>query len=240
MNPNLYVRDPETSELGRNIVRQSIALIHDLGFEEFTFKKLAQNIGTTEAGIYRYFENKHRLLTYIITWFWTSMEYRLVFHTNNLPNARAKIQTAIRLLSFGQEDMFLAEHIDKELIKDVVISESNKAYLTKHVNEDNRAMLFKPYKDLCHRIAAMFLEYSEAFPYPHSLASTLIETIHHQMFFSNHLPRLTDFGEDEQRDGLQDYCECLIFSALDVFKTVSVATRTSNQFSAVHRKKPGS
>jgi hypothetical protein len=30
--------------------------------------KLAKD--TTEAGIYRYFENKHLLLTYIISWYW--------------------------------------------------------------------------------------------------------------------------------------------------------------------------
>ncbi len=227
MNPNLYIRDPESSELGRNIVRQSIELIHELGFEEFTFKKLAHNIGTTEAGIYRYFENKHRLLTYIITWFWTSMEYRLVFHTNNLPNPRAKIAAAIKLLAFGQEDMFLSEHIDKDLVKDVVVSESNKAYLTKHVNEDNRAMLFKPYKDLCHRIATLFLEYCEHFPYPHSLASTLIETIHHQMFFKTHLPGLTDFGGQENANALQEYCEFFIFSALDRFSTAGIIPRLS-------------
>ena len=37
--------------------------------EEFTFRKLAQKINTTEASVYRYFENKHRLLIYILAWY---------------------------------------------------------------------------------------------------------------------------------------------------------------------------
>ncbi|MEJ7912060.1 MAG: helix-turn-helix domain-containing protein, partial [Chitinophagaceae bacterium] len=62
MNEKLFLRDPEQSELGQKIIRQSIALIYEKGFESFTFKKLAEDITTTEAGVYRYFENKHRLL----------------------------------------------------------------------------------------------------------------------------------------------------------------------------------
>jgi len=64
MNPKLYLRDPEQSELGRNIIRNSIELIHEMGFEDFTFKKLSQQVGTTEASIYRYFVNKTRLFGY--------------------------------------------------------------------------------------------------------------------------------------------------------------------------------
>jgi AcrR family transcriptional regulator len=61
MNNNLFLRDPEETELGREIIKNSIILIHKTGFESFTFKKLAEKIGTTEAGIYRYFENKHQV-----------------------------------------------------------------------------------------------------------------------------------------------------------------------------------
>ena len=56
----IYLKDPESSELGQKIIKNSIELIDDIGFEAFTFKKLAESIGTTEAGVYRYFENKHK------------------------------------------------------------------------------------------------------------------------------------------------------------------------------------
>ena len=60
MNEKLFVRNPEQTELGRKIIQFGIQLIQENGFESFTFKKLAEEIGSTEAGIYRYFENKHR------------------------------------------------------------------------------------------------------------------------------------------------------------------------------------
>ena len=75
VNKNIYLRDPEGTELGKEIVKHSIELIYKLGFEQFTFKKLALEIGSTEATVYRYFENKHRLLLYILNWYWCYMEY---------------------------------------------------------------------------------------------------------------------------------------------------------------------
>ena len=84
MNEKLFLRDPEQTELGKKIIRHSIQLIYKNGFELFTFKKLAEDIGTTEAGIYRYFENKHRLLIYITAWYWGWLQYRVVFNTNNI------------------------------------------------------------------------------------------------------------------------------------------------------------
>ena len=62
VNPDIYLKDPESSELGRKIINHSIALIDELGFEQFTFKKLGVRIASNESSIYRYFENKHMLL----------------------------------------------------------------------------------------------------------------------------------------------------------------------------------
>jgi AcrR family transcriptional regulator len=43
-------------------VKNGLILINKIGFEEFTFKKLSIEISTTEASIYRYFENKHQII----------------------------------------------------------------------------------------------------------------------------------------------------------------------------------
>jgi AcrR family transcriptional regulator len=218
MNPNLYVKDPEATDLGKKIIKQGILMIRDLGMEEFTFKKLAQQIGTTEAGIYRYFENKHRLLTYILTWFWTWQEYQVVFHTNNLKDTGQKINVVILILTFQLEDKFIADHIDKHALHQIAISESDKSFLTKHVLADNEAKLFKPYKDLCHRVAMIFLEYNPDYHFSHSLASTLIETAHHQTYFKEHLPSLTDFGPGEHYKNLTRFITDLIFGVLNARK----------------------
>ena len=86
MNEKLYIRNPELSDLGKKIIKHSILLIHKNGFELFTFRKLAESIGTTEASIYRYFENKHRLLIYLTAWYWNWLEYQINFQTNNIKN----------------------------------------------------------------------------------------------------------------------------------------------------------
>lgn len=218
MNPALFLRDPESSELGRNIINKGILMIYELGFEEFTFKKLANEIGTTEASVYRYFENKHRLLTYITTWFWTWMEYEVVFHTNNLKDNAEKIRVIIDLLALDKAGNTHFAHVDKKILQGIAIAEGDKSYLTRHVTEDNQARLFKPYKDLCHRIAEIFLSYRAGYPFPHSLASTLIETAHHQSYFKDNLPRLTDFGGQKDAKQLKAYLEHLVFSALDGYK----------------------
>jgi AcrR family transcriptional regulator len=214
MNPKLSLRDPEQSELGRNIIRTAIRMMWEMGFEEFTFKKLALQIGTTEASIYRYFENKHKLLIYLTTWFWTWLEYQLVFHTNNLQQPTEKINMVIKLLTFQLHDQFAADYIDKMLLHQITVAEGDKAFLTKHVAEDNRNRLFKPYKDLCARIASIFREYQPGYKYAHSLSSTLIETAHHQIYFKDNLPSLTDFGGVKETEPVAQFLHHLVYSAL--------------------------
>jgi hypothetical protein len=48
MNERLFLRDPESTDLGKKIVRQGIQMINEMGFEDVTFKKLAAEIGTSD------------------------------------------------------------------------------------------------------------------------------------------------------------------------------------------------
>lgn len=214
MNPKLYLRDPQQSTLGRNILQHSIGLIHTIGFEEFTFKKLAAEIGTTEASVYRYFENKHRLLIYIIAWFWTWMEYQLVYHTNNVKSSKEKILVVIKLMVFQLPDQFKFEHIDMNQLYQIAITEGSKSYLTRNVTQDNKDRLFKPYKDLCSRIADIFKEFNPTYKYPRSLSSTLLEMAHYQFYFKKNLPSLTDFANAKDNTGLVQFLQHLAFSSL--------------------------
>ena len=102
MNDKLFLRNPEESALGKKIVKHGLALINKLGFEDFTFKKLAIEINTTEATIYRYFENKHKLLVYLITWYWSFLEYKVVFSINNMTNSEIKLKTIIKIITEEQ------------------------------------------------------------------------------------------------------------------------------------------
>ncbi len=210
----LVHRDPEDTVLGRNIVRKGLVLMHELGFEQFTFKKLATEINTTEASIYRYFENKHRLLLYLLTWYWNYMEYLVLFNINNLVSPEDKIKRIINLLVSDLPNDHDLSGIDKIALHRIVLHESSKAYLVREVEEINQVHLFKPYKDLCTRIADIFKEYTPDYPYPRSLSSTLLEMSHVQYYFMLHLPSLTDFGKDKHPQYIIEYLEHLIFTAL--------------------------
>ena len=214
LNEKLFLRDPESSDLGRRILKSGIELIYKLGFEAFTFKKLAEEIKTTEASVYRYFENKHRLLLYIITWYWSYLEYQVVFSINNMTDVETKIRCVIDLLSRELDDTLGTIEFDKKALYNIVISESSKAYLSKEVDQNNEAQLFKPYKDLCGRIADLFSTYNADYPYPHSLASTVIEAAHFQYFFAQHLPRLTDVKNNKSEEVIKSFLEHLVFSTL--------------------------
>jgi AcrR family transcriptional regulator len=56
ISDKIFVKDPETSALGKKIIKESIILIDEKGFDNFTFKKLGERIGSNESSIYRYFE----------------------------------------------------------------------------------------------------------------------------------------------------------------------------------------
>lgn len=214
LNQKLYLKDPTHSQLGKKIVKHGLNLILELGFEQFTFKKLAAEIGTTEASVYRYFENKHRLLTYLINWYWTYLEYKILFHTKNLNNPETKLKKVIALLSEEPKNEGKGDEVSEKSAYELLMLEGSKAYLTRHVNRDNKAKFFKPYKDLCADFSAMIREYNPKYPFPHSLASTLLEMSHSQKYFMKYLPSLTDFGHEKTNVKLKAFLEHLLFQSI--------------------------
>lgn len=214
MNEALFLRNPESSELGKNILKHSVQLIYKMGFEAFTFKKLAEDIGTTEAGIYRYFENKHKLLVYLTAWYWGWLEFQISFHTNNIKDPIVKLKRVIKLLAKAVEDDEQTGYINESLLHQIIIAEGSKAYLTKQVGEDNKRQFFKPYKDLCAVIGNIILECSQNYKYPKSLASTIIEMAHFQNFFMNNLPSLTDFDKTKKESEIIAFLNDLVFTSL--------------------------
>ncbi|MBP0904032.1 TetR/AcrR family transcriptional regulator [Mariniflexile gromovii] len=215
MNEGLYLRNPEDTELGRKILKHSVELIYKLGFEAFTFKKLAEDIGSTEAGIYRYFENKHKLLIYITAWYFGWVEFQISFQTNNIEVPKVKLQKIISLLSFPIEDDIQTSYIDESLLHPVIVAEGSKAYLTKQVAENNKLQFFQPYKDLCTLIGNVILEYNPKYKFPKSLASTIVEIAHFQNFFMHNLSSLTDFGKRDKETEIVEFLNDLVFSSID-------------------------
>lgn len=198
----------------KKILHQSVQLIYNHGFEAFTFKKLAEEISSTEAGIYRYFENKHKLLVYLTAWYWGWLEFQISFHTNNIKDPVIKLKRVIKLLATAVEDDDQTNYINESLLHKIIIAEGSKTYLTKQVGEDNKRQFFKPYKDLCEVIGNIILACNPKYNYPRSLASTIVEMAHFQNFFMNNLPSLTDFGNTKEESDVVAFLDDLVFSSL--------------------------
>lgn len=197
INEKVFKKDPLSSDLGEKILRQSVELIEEIGFEDFTFKKLAQRISSTEASIYRYFENKHNLLAYLTMWYWSWMEYRIYIKTLNIEDPKVQLRKAINCLTEEIKEDLEVQQIDEKKLHRIVIMESSKVYMSKKVDQNNELGFFMVYKEVVQSIADIILEINSAFKYPHMLVSTVIEGAHHQRFFADHLPRLTDIVEGE-------------------------------------------
>ena len=215
VNEHLYLRDPEGTPIGREIVRYAIVLIEELGFEQFTFKKLAKEIGTTEATVYRYFVNKHRLLLYILNWYWSYLEYLFLVQLKGVESAQERMKKVLEILSNQLPDEYGEIGFDVQKLIQIVIKESSKSYLVKEVSEINKEQVFKPYKDLCDYIAQLIVEIKPSYKYPHSLASTIIESAHHQTYFTLYLPKLTDSSSYKGNDYTFEYLSDLVASLLD-------------------------
>ncbi|MGI9531729.1 TetR/AcrR family transcriptional regulator [Lutimonas sp.] len=195
LNPGLYLKDPQQSELGKRIIKHSILLIDELGFELFNFKKLAEEMKSTEASIYRYFENKHLLLTYLVSWYWEWLNYMMQIKTFNIEDPKRKLEIIIHTFVSISEENPSIDYVNESSLHNVVIAESTKVYHTKSVDEENIKGFFLNYKEIVSSVAEVILEIKPEFPYPHALASNLYEMTNNHFYFADHLPRLTDISK---------------------------------------------
>lgn len=195
VNEKLYVKNPETSDLGKKIIEHSILLIHEIGFESFTFKKLGDKIQSNESSIYRYFENKHKLLLYLSSWYWSWIEYRLVFATTNVSDAMEKLAKAIEIVTEEIKDDLSITHINESILNKIIIGEFTKTFLTKEVDEENKEGYFLVYKSVVNRIILMIEEVNPDYKYAKTLASTLVQGALHQHYLKEHFKNITNLSE---------------------------------------------
>ncbi|WP_298392791.1 TetR/AcrR family transcriptional regulator [Flavobacterium sp.] len=195
VNDKLYVKNPETSELGKKIIEQSILLIDEIGFENFTFKKLGEKISSNESSIYRYFESKHKLLLYLSSWYWGWIEYKLAFATTNVSNPMERLIKGITIVTEKVEDDSTTLHINESVLNRIIIQEFTKTLLTKEVDEENKIGFFLVYKRVINRIIEMITEVNPEYPYAKSLASSIVEGALHQHFLKDHLKTITNCNE---------------------------------------------
>lgn len=211
INAHAYVKNPLSSDLGKRILFNSIQLIHQQGFENITFKKIAQHINTSEASIYRYFENKHQLLLYLISWYWAWLFFKIKYETHNISNPETRLKNALKVITEDRVNDDRIVHISEQDLYDIVIAESTKIYLSSKVDMENEKGLFAGYKKLVGEINQIIQEINPDFIYGNMLISTVIEGVHHQKFFAAHLPKLTN---NINQNSIQEFYENLVLKTI--------------------------
>ena len=188
----IFIKDPESSTLGKRIVQNSILLIDEIGFDSFTFKKLGEKIGSNESSIYRYFESKHKLLLYLSSWYWAWIEYQLVIETHSISENKLKLSRAIDIVcrTINEDNNF--SHINEVKLNAIIINENSKSFLTKEVDQENKDGYFIIYKRIVKRLGDMIQNAQPNYPFATSLASTILEGSLHQHFLKDHFPSITD------------------------------------------------
>lgn len=182
IDSSLYLRDPEETPLGRSIIAESIMMLDEMGFEAFTFKKLATRINSTEASVYRYFKNKHQLLCYLVSWYWMWLEYLIGIRTRNLNDPRKQLELAIIALLEASHDDPNVPHIDESVLHRVVIAESARVYMTRTPEQENFQGMLEGYKLLCAKITELIRAIDPKYKYPRELMETLLLTAHNVVF----------------------------------------------------------
>lgn len=217
LNERLYIRDPQATVLGKKIIKFSILLIDEIGFEKFTFKKPAIKMQSTEASVYRYFENKHLLLLYLVSWFWEWVDYLIDVNTKNIVDATERLKKIIATLVFASKENPSIEYVNESVLHRLIISEGSKAYHTKSVDDENNEGLFLNYKRLVDKVSTVIASINPNFQYPRALASNLFEMTNNHIYFAQHLPQLTDVkvqGEDYSE--VDKMLQVFAFGMLDI------------------------
>jgi AcrR family transcriptional regulator len=200
LNDSLFIRDPQDTELGKKIIQSSIDLIHEVGFEKFTFKKLGKKISSTEASIYRYFTNKHMLLLFLNNWYWEWVKYLIQMNTLNIDNASKRMRLLLKSIVYASTENAATAYVNENKLHKIIINEGGKSYHTAAVDDENKQGLFSSFKVLVEVISDNILAVDPHFLYPHSLASNIFEMANNQSYFSEHLPRLTDIKSCETQN----------------------------------------
>ena len=195
VNDKLYVKNPETSELGKKIIEQSIILIDEMGFENFTFKKLGERIGSNESSIYRYFESKHKLMLYLSSWYWGWIEFKMAFATTNIDNPMERLKRAIKVVTEKIEDDARTLHVNESTLNKIIVEQFTKTLVTKEVDEENKEGFFLIYKRVVNKVIEMIIEVNPNYEFSKSLASSIVEGALHQHFLKDHLETITNCNE---------------------------------------------
>ncbi len=211
----LCIKDPQDTTYGKKLLSHAIVLMDELGFEKFTFKKLGIKMESSEVSIYRYFENKHLLLVYLNCWYWEWVSYLIDLRTMNITDAEEKLEKAIHCIIYAQAENKLTDYINERILFRLIMKESSKTYHIAAIDEENKYGFFLPYKELVGKISSTINEVKPTFSYSKSLASTVFDMINNQMYYAEHLPRLTSLKKKNTTEDLEKMVKHFTMGAIN-------------------------
>lgn len=211
--PCLFAKNPIGSEIGQEILRKSSHLIQRDGIDQFTFKKLAIEMGSTESTIYRYFENKHQLLLYLSSWYWNLLEVKLAFITSNVSSASERLDLALQFLAHPINELSATSFLDENLLHQIVIRDATKSINALGMGAKKNAEYLEAYINLVKRLTDIIHKVNPRYKYPSALAISLIETSHFQTHLQTILPGISDL-DMTQRNAAR-FLHQIAFTALE-------------------------
>jgi len=115
---------------------------------------------------------------------------------------------------YASEESKLTEYINESILFQIIMKEGSKTYHISDVDEENKYGLFIPYKELVGKVSNIILENNEDFKYGKSLSSTIFEMICNQIYYAEHLPRLTNLGKKNTLEDLETMVTDIVFGAI--------------------------
>jgi hypothetical protein len=149
-------------------------------------------MGSTEASVYRYFENKQMLLIYLTSWYWEYLDFNIMMNTKNIEDPFRKLKIAVKTVVDGMSEGTAIEYIDIKLLHQIIVEQSPKVIYTKKVSECEKAGLFSNYINLNSHISGIILECDPDFQYPSALASNIIKMAIDHTYYAENICSLTE------------------------------------------------
>jgi AcrR family transcriptional regulator len=193
IHDSLFLKDPERTELGQKILTASIDLLYTIGFEHITFRKIAKSIGSTEASVYRYFENKTQLLAYLLSWYLNWLEYRIDQNHNQSNTPLQQLTDAIRIITSQIEDDPQFGHISESKLMEIMIHEGNKVLFGRIKDQKKYFGVLLSFHSLLERFEQMTLAVNPNYRSPKNLSNMILLTANNLQFFRYNISPYTEF-----------------------------------------------
>jgi hypothetical protein len=136
------------------------------------------------------------------------VRYLIGINIKNVTNPEKKLEIAISNLVNATSENPMNKYINENTLHKVVIKEGGKAYHINDIDDENKAGLFYAYKSLVKLMADIILEIKPDFKYSKSLSSNLFEMANNQIYFAEHLPRLSSLKKGKRLN--EDLIEMLM------------------------------